>query len=184
MLPRARPLRLLRFSPRFRSSSARRRSLRPKTNTRSQEDVKAGREAAREVEQQLPMLRDDGVDDYVERIGQRLAEAIPNEFQHPEFRYSFDVVNVSDLNAFALPGGPMYINRGMLRGGEERRRSCRRARARDQPRGAASRHGTGGQGDPLSSGLDSWTDCGRDYRRRGRVRPFRSGRSSASGRRF
>ncbi|HEY0284733.1 MAG TPA: M48 family metalloprotease [Vicinamibacterales bacterium] len=78
------------------------------------EDVKAGREAAREVEQQLPMLRDDGVDDYVERIGQRLASAIPNEFQHPEFRYSFDVVNVSDLNAFALPGGPMYINRGML----------------------------------------------------------------------
>ena len=60
------------------------------------------------------MLRDDGVDDYVERIGQRLAQAIPAEFQHREFRYSFDVVNVSDLNAFALPGGPMYINRGML----------------------------------------------------------------------
>jgi hypothetical protein len=60
------------------------------------------------------MLRDDGVDDYVERLGQRLAQAIPNEFQHREFRYTFDVVNVSDLNAFALPGGPMYINRGML----------------------------------------------------------------------
>ena len=46
--------------------------------------------------------------------GQRLAQAIPSEFQHPQFRYTFDVVNVSDLNAFALPGGPMYINRGML----------------------------------------------------------------------
>jgi len=79
-----------------------------------QEDVKAGREASQEVAQQLPMLRDDGVDDYVERIGQRLAQAIPNEFQHREFHYTFDVVNVSDLNAFALPGGPMYINRGML----------------------------------------------------------------------
>ncbi len=76
--------------------------------------MKAGREAAREVEQQLPILRDDGVDDYVERVGQRLAQAIPAEFQHREFRYSFDVVNVSDLNAFALPGGPMYINRGMM----------------------------------------------------------------------
>ena len=41
-----------------------------------QEDVKAGREAAQEVTQQLPILRDDGVDGYVERIGQRLAEAI------------------------------------------------------------------------------------------------------------
>jgi Zn-dependent protease with chaperone function len=86
----------------------------PENKYSVQEDVKAGREAAQEISEQLPMLRDDGVDDYVERIGQRLAEAIPSEFQHREFRYTFDVVNVSDLNAFALPGGPMYINRGMI----------------------------------------------------------------------
>src|SRR5918993_835162 len=86
----------------------------PENKYQVEEDVKAGREAAREVEQQLPMLRDDGVDDYVERVGQRLVAAIPNEFRHSQFRYEFDVVNVSDLNAFALPGGPMYINRGML----------------------------------------------------------------------
>ena len=86
----------------------------PENKYRVEEDVKAGREAAREVSQQLPMLRDDGVDDYVEQVGQRLVESIPNEFRHSQFRYTFDVVNVSDLNAFALPGGPMYINRGML----------------------------------------------------------------------
>src|SRR5919106_4355159 len=79
-----------------------------------QDDVKAGREAAQQVEEQLPILRDDGIDDYVERVGQRLVAGIPNEFRHSEFRYEFDVVNVSDINAFALPGGPMYINRGML----------------------------------------------------------------------
>ncbi len=86
----------------------------PENKYQVEEDVKAGREAAREVSEQLPMLRDDGIDDYVERIGQRLVDNIPSEFDHPEFRYTFDVVNVSDLNAFALPGGPMYINRGML----------------------------------------------------------------------
>src|SRR5687767_6790829 len=86
----------------------------PENKYQVEEDVKAGREAAREVSQQLPMMRDDGIDDYVERVGQRLVQNIPNEFRHPEFRYTFDVVNVSDLNAFALPGGPMYINRGML----------------------------------------------------------------------
>ena len=86
----------------------------PENKYRVEEDVQAGREAAREVSQQLPMLRDDGVDDYVERVGQRLVESIPNEFRHSQFRYTFDVVNVSDLNAFALPGGPMYVNRGML----------------------------------------------------------------------
>ena len=86
----------------------------PENKYSVQDDVKAGREASQEVAQQLPMLRDDGVDSYVERVGQRLAQAIPNEFQHSQFRFTFDVVNVSDLNAFALPGGPMYINRGML----------------------------------------------------------------------
>jgi len=86
----------------------------PENKYSVQDDVKAGREASQEVAKQLPILRDDGVDSYVERVGQRLAQAIPNEFQHPQFRYTFQVVNVSDLNAFALPGGPMYINRGML----------------------------------------------------------------------
>jgi hypothetical protein len=79
-----------------------------------QEDVKAGREAAGQVEEQLPILRDNAVDDYVERVGERLVQNIPSEFRHSEFRYTFDVVNASDINAFALPGGPMYVNRGMI----------------------------------------------------------------------
>jgi predicted Zn-dependent protease len=33
---------------------------------------------------------------------------------HREFRYSFKVINLREINAFALPGGPMYINRGMI----------------------------------------------------------------------
>jgi len=79
-----------------------------------QDDVKAGRQAAAEAEQQLPILHDAQVTNYVERVGQRLVDAIPPEFQHPEFRYYFKVVNASDINAFALPGGPMYVNRGMI----------------------------------------------------------------------
>ncbi|MCA1626647.1 MAG: M48 family metallopeptidase [Acidobacteria bacterium] len=78
------------------------------------DDVKLGRDAAQQVEQQLPILRDGVVDDYVERVGRRLVAAIPPEFQHSQFRYSFDVVNTRDINAFALPGGPMFINRGMI----------------------------------------------------------------------
>jgi Zn-dependent protease with chaperone function len=78
------------------------------------EDVKLGREAAAEVEQQMPMLNDDRVDGYVERVGARLVENIPAEFRHNGFRYTFDVVNLREINAFALPGGPMYAHRGML----------------------------------------------------------------------
>jgi hypothetical protein len=79
-----------------------------------QEDVRLGRQAAAEAEQQFPLLRDGDVSGYVERVGQRLVAAIPPEFQHPEFRYYFKVINASDINAFALPGGPMYVNRGMI----------------------------------------------------------------------
>ncbi|MFN2531204.1 MAG: M48 family metalloprotease [Pyrinomonadaceae bacterium] len=79
-----------------------------------QDDVRAGRQAAQEAEQQFPLLNDSDARNYVERVGQRLVAAIPAQFQHPEFQYYFKVVNARDINAFALPGGPMYVNRGMI----------------------------------------------------------------------
>ncbi|HEV2829686.1 MAG TPA: M48 family metalloprotease [Pyrinomonadaceae bacterium] len=78
------------------------------------DDVKVGRQAAQEVEQQMPILNDAEATSYVSRVGQRLVNNIPSEFQHPEFQYYFKIVNARDINAFALPGGPMYVNRGMI----------------------------------------------------------------------
>lgn len=86
----------------------------PKNKYSPNDDVKLGRDASAQVEQQLPILRDDAVTSYVSDIGQRLVDAIPPDLQHPEFRYTFKVVNVKEINAFALPGGPMYVNRGMI----------------------------------------------------------------------
>jgi hypothetical protein len=59
-------------------------------------------------------MRDAQINDYLAGLGDRLVQNIPSEFRHPEFRYSFTGVNVRDINAFALPGGPMFINRGMI----------------------------------------------------------------------
>lgn len=81
---------------------------------KTSDDVKAGRQAAREVEQQMPILNDAEATNYISRVGQRLVNSIPSEFQHPEFQYYFKIVNARDINAFALPGGPMYVNRGMI----------------------------------------------------------------------
>ena len=86
----------------------------PKNKYTPQQDVQLGRDAATQVEQQLPLLRDDNITSYVSDIGQRLVGSIPAELRHPEFNYTFKVVNVKEINAFALPGGPMYVNRGML----------------------------------------------------------------------
>ena len=79
-----------------------------------QDDVKLGRQAAQEAESQFPLLRDSVVQNYVEDVGRRLVSSIPRQYQHPEFQYYFKVVNARDINAFALPGGPMYVNRGMI----------------------------------------------------------------------
>jgi Zn-dependent protease with chaperone function len=78
------------------------------------DDVKLGQEAAQEVEKQMPVMHDAEVNNYLTSIGRRLAENIPPEFRHPEFRYSFTGVNLREINAFALPGGPMFVNRGMM----------------------------------------------------------------------
>ena len=91
----------------------------PSNRFKPSDDVRLGREAASEVTEQLPLLRDGQVRSTVTSIGRRLVNAIPGEFRHPEFRYSFEVVNVRDINAFALPGGPIYVNRGMLEAADD-----------------------------------------------------------------
>src|SRR5215471_5279066 len=78
------------------------------------DDVKLGQQAAAQAEQQMQLVRDPELVAYLDRVGQHLAAAIPQEFQHPEFQYSFKVVNAKEINAFALPGGPMYVNSGMI----------------------------------------------------------------------
>ena len=86
----------------------------PKNSYSVADDVKLGREAADEVRKELPLLNDQRVDDWVEDVGATLVRAIPAQFQHSEFRYTFEVVNQKEINAFALPGGPMFLNRGMI----------------------------------------------------------------------
>ena len=86
----------------------------PKNKYSPADDVKLGQEAAQQVEKELPVMRDDQINGYLNSIGRRLVESIPAEFRHAEFRYTFTGVNLKEINAFALPGGPMYINRGMI----------------------------------------------------------------------
>ena len=86
----------------------------PKNRYKVQDDIKLGRQASAEVSRQFPILHDSQTKRYVEEVGRRLVAAIPAEFNHPEFNYEFEVVNASDINAFALPGGPMFVNRGMI----------------------------------------------------------------------
>src|SRR4029077_6623793 len=76
----------------------------------TQDDVQIGEQSLQQALQQLPILNDSQINSYVNNIGQRLAANSGG----PNFQYQFRVVNTSDINAFALPGGFVFINRGII----------------------------------------------------------------------
>src|SRR3954465_15265007 len=96
------------------AASAQTKITAPKNKYSPADDVKIGQEAAQQVQKEMPVMRDEQVNSYLNNIGRRLVTAIPSQFQHSEFRYTFTGVNLREINAFALPGGPMYVNRGMI----------------------------------------------------------------------
>jgi beta-barrel assembly-enhancing protease len=96
------------------SAGAQTRIVPPQNKYTPQQDIELGTKAAAEVRRQMPLVNDAAVQAYITRIGQRLEAAIPPELATPAFHYTFQVVNASDINAFALPGGPMFVNRGMI----------------------------------------------------------------------
>lgn len=88
-----------------------RTALKPGWNMFSAEqDVELGQQASGEVARQVLMLNDTRVDNYVNNLGQRLSATAPG-FKFP---YTFKTVNDKGINAFALPGGNIYINRGVI----------------------------------------------------------------------
>src|SRR6185369_9397211 len=86
----------------------------PKNKFTPEQDVKLGLEAAAEVRQQYPIIENEKIAKYLTMLGDRLVAAAPAELKQPVYEYSFTPVNVKEINAFALPGGPMFVNRGMF----------------------------------------------------------------------
>jgi Zn-dependent protease with chaperone function len=86
----------------------------PKNKYTPEQDVQLGREAAAEVRQQYPIIKDDKIASYLTELGDRLVAAAPSELKQPVYEYSFTPVNLKEINAFALPGGPMFVHRGMF----------------------------------------------------------------------
>ena len=89
----------------------------PKNKYTPEQDVKLGLEAAAEIKQQYPVIKDERITSYLTRLGDRLVAAAPAELKNPAYQYSFTPVNLREINAFALPGGPMFVQRGMFTAG-------------------------------------------------------------------
>lgn len=74
------------------------------------DEIAIGREAQAQISRQTPQVTDRVVTSYVERLGRALASRASG----PEYPYSFDVANYREVNAFALPGGPVWVHRGAI----------------------------------------------------------------------
>lgn len=75
-----------------------------------QDEIEMGRDYAARLEQELPLIRTEGIRGRVAEIGDHLA----SHSSRPGMPYEFHVVNTDAINAFAVPGGFVYMNRGLL----------------------------------------------------------------------
>ena len=150
----------------------------PKNKYSPQDDVKLGREASAQVEQQLPLLRDDNVTSFVSDIGQRLVAAIPAELQHPEFQLHLQGRQREGNQRVRAAGRADVRQPRHDRSRAHRRRGRRRDRARVEPRGAPSRHRAGDQSDQVRDRHDCRRRARRDHRRHRRAASSPRARSS------
>ena len=75
-----------------------------------QEEIDIGKQADAQVRQMMPELRDSATINYIRALGQRLSASAAG----PTYPYTFSVVDYREINAFALPGGPVWLHRGVL----------------------------------------------------------------------
>ena len=89
--------------------------LKPGFNVYSKDqDVQLGRQAAQQVAQQVDIVDNKRLQQYIDGIGARLAKQ-PGAANYP---YEFTLINDPGINAFALPGGPIFVNTGLISAAE------------------------------------------------------------------
>src|SRR5688572_30734921 len=76
----------------------------------AKQDSEIGSELSKEAERVLPLVRDAAINRYLYSLGQRLRQGLPP----PLLTYRFRVVNSTEINSVAFPGGGIYVNRGLI----------------------------------------------------------------------
>lgn len=82
-----------------------------KTSLSRDQELQLGKEAAAEVQRTMEVVKNPEIESWLNKIGQRLAQQ-PQANAYP---YYFQLVNDESVNAFALPGGPMFVHTGLIR---------------------------------------------------------------------
>jgi len=75
-----------------------------------QEEIRLGRESDRQIQQTIGLYPEEGLQEYVDALGQRIASTT----ERPDLPWTFRVLDDPVVNAFALPGGYIYVTRGIM----------------------------------------------------------------------
>ncbi len=76
----------------------------------TQQEVQMGADYAAQIDQQLPLVRDPEIVRYINVLGDSIARVSDDR----SLQWKFSVVDQPDINAFAVPGGYIYVNRGLI----------------------------------------------------------------------
>jgi predicted Zn-dependent protease len=76
----------------------------------TQQEVQLGTEYVSQINAQLPIVQDPEVNRYINVLGDSIARLTPR----PDLPWQFFIVNAAEVNAFAVPGGFIYVNRGLI----------------------------------------------------------------------
>ena len=76
----------------------------------SQQELEMGAQTAQEINSQIPLVRDGEINRYINVLGDSIARLADNR----GIDYTFYVVDAMEVNAFAVPGGYIYVNRGLI----------------------------------------------------------------------
>lgn len=95
----------------YAEAAKKRKEIKPGFNLFSKEqDVQLGKEAAAEIEKEVELVNDAQLNQFVDRLGKKLAQYA----QDNDYPFTFKVVADDAINAFALPGGPIYMHTGTI----------------------------------------------------------------------
>ena len=75
----------------------------------TQQEVQLGAQSAAEINRQLPIIQNPSIHNYINQLGRSIATRVD-----PRLTYTFYVVNTREANAFAVPGGHVYVYRGLV----------------------------------------------------------------------
>jgi beta-barrel assembly-enhancing protease len=93
----------------------RQKTVKPGFNMFSlEQDIQLGRESAAQIEREMQIVNDPRLTALIDRIGSKLIAANAADKRNAQFPFTFKVINDPSINAFALPGGPMFIQTGLI----------------------------------------------------------------------